>query len=102
VLGIPLAPFRGCVSPTNVEYVRAGSPRPDRGFGEEHLDGDEAVEAGFAGLVDDRHSAFARLLKDVEVKRTLADQSAPRFRYRRDAAETTLPASDGKKSKHRG
>ena len=46
--------------------------------GGEDLDGDEAVEVGVAGLVDDAHAAFAELLEDVEVQHTPADHRHPR------------------------
>jgi hypothetical protein len=53
---------------------------PGHGFrccvGREKLQGDDAVESGIVGFIDDPHSAFADLFKDLVVGDRLADHAA--------------------------
>ena len=50
--------------------LRIGDP-----IGGQNFNGDVAIEAGVAGLVDRTHAAFAELLDDLKVRQFVPDQS---------------------------
>ena len=61
--------------------------------GEDHLEGDDAVEADLPGLVDDAHAAAGDLLQQLVVAEVANPCAGPRCRRRRSGSDRTSGSS---------